>query len=271
MNQLLNISYALNPENSRLHQQIQALIVSKIRLGISTSARKVCGMFLNGYNSLIQSSVYKKCCVNGYEDANVESIEDNPLKFKEINIDERDRFIPPYLYNPTDVEDEFKIKNIIIEKENEIRYNLRRIVDAINIDFINTFCYENATVCEYSDVVSTIEYYYYQASKLRVSLQFIQSIVTIAQQMIGNDILSNLDENKYTKLFEAELNYKEDNIKTDIRQFIKQLNINTTKFIDGSIETLKTNIINYYISGVNEKGIKENIQTIAKKNFCKSL
>ena len=267
MNKLLNISYALNPENSRLHQQIQALIVSKIRLGISTSARKVYGMFLNGYNSLIQSSVYKKCCINGYADANLESIEDDLLKFKEIYIDERDRFIPPYLYNPTDVEDEFKIKNIIIEKENEIRYNLRRIYDAINKDFVNTFCYGNATVCEYSDVVSTIEHYYYQASKLRVSLQFIQSIVTIAQQMIGNDILSNLDENKYTKLFEAELNYKEDNIKSDIMQFIKRLNINTTKFIDGSIETLKTNIINYYISGVNEEGIKENIQTIAKKIF----
>lgn len=267
MNKLLNISYALNPENSRLHQQIQTLIVSKIRLGISTSARKVYGMFLNGYNSLIQSLVYKKCCVNGYADANVALIEQNLLKFKEIYIDERDRFIPPYLYNPTNVEDEFKIKNIIIEKENEIRYNLRRIVDAINIDFINTFCYGNEIVCQYSDSVSAIEHYYYQASKLRVSLQFIQSIVTIAQQMIGNDILSNLDENRYTKLFEAELNYKGENILSDIIAFIKELNINTTKYINGSIETLKTDIKNYYISGVNEEGIVQNIKTIAKKIF----
>ncbi len=43
--------------------------------------------------------------------------------------------------------------------------------------------------------------------------------------MIGNDILSNLDENRYTKLFEAELNYKEENILSDIIAFIKELNI----------------------------------------------
>ena len=46
----------------------------------------------------------------------------------------------------------------------------------INIDFINTFCYGNELECAYPDVVSGIDHYYYQASKLRVSLN-LQSLV----------------------------------------------------------------------------------------------
>ena len=51
----------------------------------------------------------------------------------------------------------------------------------INIDFINTFCYKNELVYTYPDLVSGIDHYYYQASKLRVSLKFLQSLVTITQ------------------------------------------------------------------------------------------
>ena len=38
MNKLLSISYALNPENSLLHLQIQELIVKKISLRILTTS-----------------------------------------------------------------------------------------------------------------------------------------------------------------------------------------------------------------------------------------
>ncbi len=56
----------------------------------------------------------------------------------------------------------------------------------INIDFINTFCYGNELVCTYPDVVSGIDHYYYQASKFRVSLNYLQSLVTVTQSMIGD-------------------------------------------------------------------------------------
>ena len=65
--------------------------------------------------------------------------------------------------------------------QKKIRYNLRRIIDMINIDFINTFCYGNELTCVHPDVVSGIDHYYYQASKLRVSLNYLQSLVTITQ------------------------------------------------------------------------------------------
>ena len=57
-------------------------------------------------------------------------------KFQDIYIDEVCRFIPPYLYNPKSINLELKIQ--LFQKK--ISYNLRRIIDMINIDFINTFC-----------------------------------------------------------------------------------------------------------------------------------
>ena len=72
MNKLLSISNALNPENSLLHQQIQELIVKKIRLVISTTSYKVYGHILNKINELIQNLSSNPCCLNGYNLANLE-------------------------------------------------------------------------------------------------------------------------------------------------------------------------------------------------------
>jgi hypothetical protein len=267
MNKLLSISYALNPENSLLHQQIQELIVKKIRLVISTTSYKVYGHILNEVNELIQNLSTNPCCLNGYNLANLEQIKVILRQFQGIYIDEVGRFIPPYLYNPKSIDDEFGIKETIIIKENNIRNNLRRIVDMINIDFINTFCYGNELVCAYPDVVSGIDHYYYQASKLRVSLKFLQSLVTIAQSMIGDNTLSGLSSSDFTLLFETELNYRENEIINDIDDFLSKLNVNTTKYIEGSLESFKSNIESYLLSGVNDKGIAENIETIAKSIF----
>ena len=92
--------------------------------------------------------------------------------------------------------------------QKKIRYNLRRIIDMINIDFINTFCYGNELVCAYPDIVSGIDHYYYQASKLRISLNYLQSIVTITQSMIGDNTLYSFYLTEFIQLFEDELKYK---------------------------------------------------------------
>ena len=199
--------------------------------------------------------------------ANLEQIKEILKQFQGIYIDEVGRFIPPYLYNPKSIDDEFGIKDSIISKENNIRNNLRRIVDRINIDFINTFCYGNELECAYPDVVSGIDHYYYQASKLRVSLKFLQSLVTIAQSMIGDDTLSGLSSSDFTQLFETELNYRGTEILTDIFDFLSKLNVNTTKYIEGSLESFKINIESYFLSGVNVEGITKNIETIAQTIF----
>ncbi len=92
--------------------------------------------------------------------------------------------IPSYLY-PLTKEDELNMKDKIAYYENKIRINLLRITEQINIDFLNYFCYGNTLVCFTKETVSSIDYYYYLVSKLRTSLSFIQSLVSISQSMIG--------------------------------------------------------------------------------------
>ena len=79
------------------------------------------------------------------------------------------------------------------------------------------------------NVVDQNEHYYYQASNLRVSLKFIQSLVPIAQSMITDNTLIDLKPEKYKELFYLELNYKETEILTDINTFLSELNNETNK------------------------------------------
>ena len=86
------------------------------------------------------------------------------------------------------------------------------------------------------------EYYYFQASKIRVSLKFIQSLIPIAQSMITENILIDLKPENYQQLFNLELNYKETEILIEINSFFAELNANTTEYISESLEKLKINI-----------------------------
>jgi hypothetical protein len=85
--------------------------------------------------------------------------------------------------------------------------------------------------------------------------------------MIGDNTLSGLNSSDFTQLFETELNYRGTEILTDITDFLSELNVNTTKYIEGSLESFKINIESYFLSGVNYKGITENIETIAQTIF----
>ena len=112
------------------------------------------------------------------------TIKNNLIAYTKKYYDNAGRLIPVTLY-PLTKEDEFNMKDKIIDYENKIRINLSRITEQINIDFLNYFCYGNTLVCFTKETVSSIDYYYYLVSKLRTSLSFIQSLVSIAQSMIG--------------------------------------------------------------------------------------
>ena len=85
--------------------------------------------------------------------------------------------------------------------------------------------------------------------------------------MIGDDIFSDFDSNTYTQLFNLELNYRGNEILTDITNFLSELNNETIHYINGSLDKLKIDIESYFSSGVNLIGMKENIETIGREIF----
>ena len=85
--------------------------------------------------------------------------------------------------------------------------------------------------------------------------------------MIGEDIFSDFDSNTYTQLFNLELNYRGNEILTDITNFLSELNNETIHYINGSLDKLKIDIESYFKSGVNLEGMKENIETIGREIF----
>ena len=89
--------------------------------------------------------------------------------------------------------------------QKKISYNLRRIIDMINIDFINTFCHGNELVCAFPDGFSRIDHDFYLASKLRVSLNYLQSLLTITQSMIGDNTLYSLYLTEFIQLFQKKI------------------------------------------------------------------
>jgi hypothetical protein len=197
----------------------------------------------------------------------MEKIKLNLKKFTELYYDENGKFIEIYTYTPSTKEDAFNLKNIIIQKTNEIRINILRIVDQINIDFHDTFCYGIQVYCQFIDVVGQVDHYFYQASKLRVSLKFIQSLVAIAQSMIKENILIDLKPEKYKELFSLELNYKETQILTDITTFLAELNEQTYIYINQTIIKVQASIENYFETGITEGYIETLIGTIANNIF----
>jgi hypothetical protein len=190
----------------------------------------------------------------------IKMIIENLKEFISIYLDKNGKLIPFYDYTFLN-DDEFNIKDMIIQKGNNIKNNIENIVNEIENDFINNFNNEN-DIKELSN---------FQVSKLRTSLKFIQSTIPISQSMIGNNILSNLNSTQYTKIFNDEFNYKENEILLDINNLLNELNINTTNYISQSLESLKTNIKSYFLSGINIEGIEQYIETIAQSIFINPM
>ena len=71
----------------------------------------------------------------------------------------------------------------------------------------------------------------------------------------------------FLDLFENELNNKENELLIDINSFINELNYNTSKIINPTLQSLKVDIKNYVESKINIENIKEHIQIIANLIF----
>ena len=63
----------------------------------------------------------------------------NLKQFTELCYDDNGKFIEIYTDTPSNKEDTFNLKNIIIQETNEIRINILRIVEQINIDFYGNY------------------------------------------------------------------------------------------------------------------------------------
>ncbi len=64
----------------------------------------------------------------------------------------------------------------------------------------------------------------------------------LLNHIIGNNILSDLSSKYYVELFENELKYRESEILTNILEFLSDLNVNTTEYINGLLGTFKNDI-----------------------------
>jgi hypothetical protein len=71
----------------------------------------------------------------------------------------------------------------------------------------------------------------------------------------------------FLDLFENELNNKENELLIDINSFINELNYNTSKIINPTLQSLKVDIKNYVESKINIENIKEHIKIIANLIF----
>ena len=87
------------------------------------------------------------------------------------------------------------------------------------------------------------------------------------QSSIEDTIISNLQYENFINLFENELNNKESELLIDINSFINELNLNTSKKINPTLQSLKIDIKNYVESKINIENIREYIKLIANLIF----
>ena len=262
MSKLLNITYNLNIERDFLFELIQTIIIQRIENAYSRVLTLLNGTIEREINELEQIIYSSKCCVNGYNLAYSRQIINS---LKEIYSFFDDKSIK-LTFNRTK-KDEFGFLELFNEKEDYIVSIITRILDQINIDFQNYFCYGNELVCEYNDSTSAIEHYYYQASKLRSSVSNLNLFIQLAREMIGENILSELSSDEYTNKFNVELEYKISEIVTNIFRYIEELNNKTIEFMDGHLDTLNLHINASFVEVINIAGIEENIKLIAQEVF----
>ena len=121
INKLLDISYNLNPDYSQLHITIQKLIETKIINDISSISTTIYQIIYEEYNKFIQNIYNSNCCLNYIDNFEIQKIRKNLEKFTELYYDKNGKFIEIYSYTPSTKEDAFNLKNIIIQKIDEIK------------------------------------------------------------------------------------------------------------------------------------------------------
>ena len=266
MSKLLNITYYLNNQREILFENIQNVIIQRIENSFVSLTNELYGILYNQYYNFTKELKNNKCCINGYNTGNTRVIL-NKLNetfnlVEDINIKGK--------FNRTK-KDEFGFLELYETNEDYILIIIKTILDQINKDFHDYFCYGSDIICKFNDSKSAIEHYYYKAGHLRSSSSNLNLFIPIAEKMIRNNILSELSSDEYANKFYYQIEYKIGEIASKIIENLELISEKTEKHMEGHISTLFSHINSSFIEKINIEGINETLYLIAKNIFVNPI
>ena len=230
----------------------------------------------NTWKGLIDSEFYKEVPKNiyGYSGNNESDYEEVENEIEKAS---------NYLYSQIEKnkdnyrrtkEDQFNIKSLINDKEYEITSNLGKIINSLEIYFNQNLCIAHEINCKNGNpenLLSSLQQYQYQVAKTRESISDLNSLIPISRKMLGDEVLSSLDPNEFSNLYNRGFNYEINDLIKDINEFLAELNKETIKYMDSYVTNIQTDLMNSFYQNINFDGLKEEIENIALDIFVDPL
>jgi hypothetical protein len=166
--------------------------------------------------------------------------------------------------------DEFNIEKYFSNKEFYITNNLGKIIDEIRNYFDQYICPIKEFVCSDENNNQYISNYHminFHISKLRESVSHLKPLINIADEIINENTLSELNPDTFVQLFEDNFNDGIDNLICQILDFLFNLNKNTSLFIKDLTSGIKENIKNEYRKKIGIDELYTKIETISLNIF----
>ena len=250
-----------NEENelNNIIEDINSIIINNINTELKNGYEKINNILKDNLNYF-----YEQLPKSTYElNDNYNQIEKKIIKLSDILND-----ISIFLYNRKN-KDEFNIKKYFKDNEFKITNNLGKIIDELSIYFDEYVCITNEDICKENGtkILSALDQYNLQIAKLRDSTSFLKFIKNIADEIINESILSNLNETEFLQLYIDNFNYGSDVLISQILEFLEQLNNETITYIKGLTMGIEGKIIDIYNEKINEGFLNGTIEAIAKKVF----
>ena len=152
--------------------------------------------------------------------------------------------------------DPFGISESIKDNENKIDRTLNRTKDFVDVEI--TYC------CVDHNEEKIEEKLYFQFLKIRYAVSKSKEIISLSK---NTDIFNLLSSEKYIQLFKEHTDYNKDYISNEINVSFKDLNDETEKLINPTINSLKDNLTNSFENNINEGLIESMIHSLANKIF----
>ena len=257
---LRNISIMEEKQINNLIEDINSLIINNIDKEINEGYEKVNNLLKN-YLDYFHSQVPKEKYGIDDNENNYNLIEEN-LKIIGNNLQKN-------LYNRKK-RDEFNIEKYFSNKEFYITNNLGKIIDEIRNYFDQYICPIKEFVCSDENNNQYISNYHminFHISKLRESVSHLKPLINIADEIINENTLSELNPDTFVQLFEDNFNDGIDNLISQILDFLFNLNKNTSLFIKDLTSGIKENIKNEYRKKIGIDELYTKIETISLNIF----
>ena len=119
--------------------------------------------------------------------------------------------------------DEFNITQFFQDKEFEIINNiLGKIINEIDNNFQNYFCKEMK--CENGTIIqlSYKDQYHFHAAKIRDSISYLKTLISMAKEILNKNILSNLSSYEFLNLYKIDFYYNSNTLVSQIFEFLKK-------------------------------------------------